>query len=48
MTDLGTLGGSNSRALAINDSGQVVGWADTTTGYGVSHAFITSLNGIEA
>lgn len=30
MTDLGTLGGSNSFALNINDGGIVVGWADNT------------------
>jgi probable HAF family extracellular repeat protein len=36
VTDLGTLGGRSSVALAINDAGVVVGWADTPTG---SHAF---------
>jgi probable HAF family extracellular repeat protein len=30
VVDLGTLGGSNSQALAINDEGQMVGWAGTT------------------
>src|SRR5207245_208275 len=29
MTDLGTLGGSSSGAEAINDGGQIVGFADT-------------------
>jgi probable HAF family extracellular repeat protein len=29
MTDLGTLGGSSSAALGMNDSGTVVGWADS-------------------
>jgi probable HAF family extracellular repeat protein len=38
MTDLGTLGGSFSRAESINDRGQVVGLAETATGE--SHAFV--------
>src|SRR5215207_8726364 len=38
VTDLGTLGGNASQALAINDSGQVVGWAITTAGS--VHAFL--------
>lgn len=32
MTDLGTLGGNFSEGLAINRSGEVVGWADTKAG----------------
>ena len=39
MNDLGTLGGTWSCAFSINDSGQVVGGADTTGGV---HAFLYS------
>jgi len=38
MTDLGTLGGTGSEGLAINDSGQVVGWSQTKAG--TSDAFL--------
>ena len=38
MKDLGTLGGTNSSAYAINDSGQVVGQASTSDG--AQHAFL--------
>lgn len=34
MTNLGTLGGQNSRATAINDAGQVTGYAAAADGYG--------------
>ena len=37
ITDLGTLGGTSSRATAVNDLGQVVGWGDTASGE--PHAF---------
>ena len=40
VTDLGTLGGSNSYATGINNSGQVVGYADTSSGS--THAFLYS------
>jgi probable HAF family extracellular repeat protein len=36
--DLGTLGGSTSRALAVNDRGTVVGTAETASG--TEHAFV--------
>ena len=32
MTDIGTLGGAASEGLAVNASGQVVGWANTAAG----------------
>ena len=38
MTDLGTLGGTDSEGLAINDSGEVVGWSQTKAG--TSDAFL--------
>jgi probable HAF family extracellular repeat protein len=43
MADLGTLGGGGSwsRALSVNASGQVVGYSDTTSA-GVPHAFLYS------
>lgn len=40
MTDLGTLGGASSRAYAINDGGQVTGWAESDEG--AAHAFLWS------
>jgi probable HAF family extracellular repeat protein len=38
ITDLGTLGGAHSGAVAINDRGQVAGGSTTATGEG--HAFL--------
>ncbi len=44
MIDLGTLGGTSSEAKFINDSGQVVGSADTSAtnkdGWFIKHAFL--------
>ena len=40
MQDLGTLGGNNSEALAINDGGQVVGRADISPTNSFHHAFL--------
>lgn len=37
-TDLGTLGGTSSLALNINDSGEVVGWADDAAN--TTHGFL--------
>ena len=37
ITDLGTLGGNESVAMDINDSGKIVGWADTSS---EKHAFL--------
>src|SRR5262245_3057401 len=37
VIDLGTLGGARSDGLAINNSGQVTGYAETTSGF--DHAF---------
>jgi probable HAF family extracellular repeat protein len=42
MTDLGTLGGSQSYALDINDSGQVVGNSETGNYWDFSHPFLYS------
>ena len=44
MTDLGTLGGRDSFALGINDSGEAVGIAQTATGEW--HSFLYSHGGI--
>jgi len=38
MIDLGTLGGTNSSAAAVNDAGTVVGWSELPNG--TNHAYI--------
>ncbi len=38
IEDLGTLGGPQSRALSVNDLGQIVGWAHTADGR--AHPFV--------
>ncbi|KJS11002.1 MAG: hypothetical protein VR67_15660 [Peptococcaceae bacterium BRH_c8a] len=43
MTDLGTLGGSESAAYGINDAGYIVGKSDTTEG--IEHAFVYRTTG---
>lgn len=40
ITDLLTLGGTNSGAFGINDSGEIVGYSDTSSG--TIHAFLNS------
>ena len=42
LKDIGTLGGTNSEALAINKSGEVVGDAETSNG--TPHAFLYRKN----
>src|SRR4051812_38604835 len=44
VTDIGTLGGTNSQASGINGAGQVVGYSDTAAG--TQHAFITGPSGV--
>ncbi len=44
VRDLGTLGGRHSAAAAINNRGQVVGWAETADG--VQHAFLHDAAGM--
>lgn len=43
MEDLGTLGGANSRAIGVNEAGQIVGWAEIQTGQ--RHAFMWTRSG---
>jgi len=38
MTDLGTLGGPQAAAYSINNVGQIVGWAQTSSD--ATHAFL--------
>ena len=42
MTDLGTLGGTNSNGVGINDQGQVVGSSYYKEGSALMHAFVWS------
>ncbi|HWE03189.1 MAG TPA: hypothetical protein VG326_12335 [Tepidisphaeraceae bacterium] len=46
MQDLGTLGGPQSEAYSVNDSGEVVGGSDTSTGADpTEHAFVWTNSG---
>jgi probable HAF family extracellular repeat protein len=40
ITDLGTFGGTFSEALGINNTGQVVGYADIAGSFSLAHAFV--------
>lgn len=40
MGDIGTLGGSLSRAVAMNNAGHVVGWSTLSPGSDARHAFL--------
>ena len=40
ITDLGTLGGTVSEALALNERSQVVGWSELEAGRSRRHAFL--------
>jgi len=46
LRDLGTLGGPESMALAMNNSGQVVGWAETDHEVPQTHAFLWEKGGM--
>ena len=45
LTDLGTLGGNNSKGRSVNGSGQVVGNSEITPGGGAQHAFLYNKGG---
>ncbi len=46
ITNLGTLGGSHSVAVSINDSGEVIGLASTSNSSSLNHSFLFSHDGI--
>jgi len=45
VSDLGSLGGNISRALAINEAGDIVGWSEITPGSAVRHAALWPATG---
>ena len=47
ITGLGTLGGTHSVAMSINDFGQVVGYSTIDPNDSVTRAFITGPNGVD-